>query len=103
MTLIRFDEVSIAFGEQKILREASFLLEEGERVCLIGRNGAGKSTLLKLLTREYQPDSGEIQYLQDMRISQLRQELPASLNRTVTEVVREGLAEQVAWMEDYEK
>ena len=102
MTLIRFDEVSIAFGEHKILRKASFLLEEGERVCLLGRNGAGKSTLLKLLTREYQPDSGEVQYLQDLRISQLRQELPDSLDRTVTEVVREGLAEQVAWVEEYE-
>jgi len=103
MTLIRFDEVSIAFGEQKILREASFLLEEGERICLIGRNGAGKSTLMKLLTGEYQADSGEIQYLQDLRISKLRQELPASLEKTVTQVVREGLAEQVAWMEEYEK
>ena len=103
MTLIRFDEVSIAFGEQKILRKASFLLEEGERVCLLGRNGAGKSTLFKLLTREYQPDSGEIQYLQDMRISQLRQELPASLEKSVTQIVREGLAEQVAWMEEYER
>ena len=103
MTLIRFDAVSIAFGEQKILREASFLLEEGERICLIGRNGAGKSTLMKLLTGEYLPDSGEIQHLQDLRISQLRQELPASLERSVTEVVREGLAEQVAWMEQYEQ
>lgn len=103
MTLIRFDEVSIAFGEQKILREASFLLEEGERICLIGRNGAGKSTLLKLLTGEYQADSGEIQYLQDLRISQLRQELPDSLERSVTQVVREGLAEQVAWMQEYER
>jgi len=103
MTLIRFDEVSIAFGEQKILRKASFLLEEGERICLIGRNGAGKSTLMKLLTGEYQPDSGEIQNLQDLRISKLRQELPASLEKTVTEVVREGLAEQVAWVEEYER
>ncbi|MBT8141473.1 MAG: ATP-binding cassette domain-containing protein [Gammaproteobacteria bacterium] len=103
MTLIRFDEVSIAFGEQKILREASFLLEEGERVCLIGRNGAGKSTLLKLLTSEYHPDSGEIQFLQDLRISQLRQELPQALERSVNEVVREGLSQQVTWMQAYEE
>ena len=39
--LIRFDEVSLAFGDQAILRQASFQLEPRERVCLIGRNGAG--------------------------------------------------------------
>jgi ATP-binding cassette subfamily F protein uup len=103
MPLIRFDEVSMAFGEQKILREASFVLEEGERVCLIGRNGAGKSTLLKLLTGEYHADSGDIQYLQDLRISQLRQELPQSLDKSVNTVIREGLAELVAWMQEYER
>ena len=58
--LIRFDEVSLAFGDQAILRQASFPLEPRERVCLIGRNGAGKSSTLKLLTGELEPDDGAV-------------------------------------------
>ena len=47
MPLLRFDRVSISFGRHALLEEASFQIDAGERVCLIGRNGAGKSTLLK--------------------------------------------------------
>ena len=52
MSLLRFDEVSLEFGDLKILSEAEFSIDAGERVCLIGRNGAGKSTTLKLITGE---------------------------------------------------
>ena len=50
MSLLRFDEISLDFGELRILHEAAFSIESGERVCLIGRNGAGKSTLFNTLT-----------------------------------------------------
>ena len=59
MSLIRFDKVSLKFGDQVILREADLAIEPDERVCLIGRNGAGKSTTFKLITGEMEPDSGE--------------------------------------------
>ena len=52
MALIRFDEVTLAFGDQVILQEADLAIEANERVCLIGRNGAGKSTTLKLISGE---------------------------------------------------
>ena len=60
MALIRFDAVTLAFGDQVILREADLKIESGERVCLIGRNGAGKSTTLRLITGELEHDNGEI-------------------------------------------
>ena len=46
MPLLSLDRVSIAFGRNALLEDASLQIEAGERVCLIGRNGAGKSTLL---------------------------------------------------------
>jgi ATP-binding cassette subfamily F protein uup len=52
MALLRFDEVSLEFGDQKILTDASFSIDAGERVCLIGRNGAGKSTTFRLIAGE---------------------------------------------------
>jgi len=60
MSLLRFEDIRLDFGEQIILRDAEFSIEPGERVCLIGRNGAGKSTTLKLIMGEIEPDQGEI-------------------------------------------
>ena len=92
MTLVRFDDVSLSFGDQVILRDASLAIEPEERVCLIGRNGAGKTSLLRLITGQYQPDRGEIQFRGDLRVSQLEQTLPGDLNMTVREIVASGLS-----------
>ncbi len=101
MSLIRFDEVNLEFGTQKILTQASFSLEPNERVCLIGRNGAGKSTMLRLIMGEQYADSGEIQYKKHLRISKLYQQLPKDLHRKVEDVVLEGLADQQALFDQY--
>ncbi len=91
MSLLRFDEVSLEFGEQKILTDASFAIEPGERVCLVGRNGAGKSTTLKLISGEAEPDRGEITRRDGLTLSQLAQDLPAAMTQNVRDVVRTGL------------
>lgn len=58
---VRFDEVSFAYEpSEPVLDEVSFSLERGEFVAFVGPSGAGKSTIVSLLTRMYQPDSGEI-------------------------------------------
>lgn len=91
MPLISFDNLSIAFGAEKLLDNASFQLEAGERVCLIGRNGAGKTTLLRLLAGEIQPDGGDIWRQPGLRVATLAQELPADTAATVFEIVAGGL------------
>ena len=60
MALLGLQNVTIAFGGPPVLDEASFALERGERVCVLGRNGAGKSTLMKLLDGTLVPDGGSI-------------------------------------------
>jgi ATPase subunit of ABC transporter with duplicated ATPase domains len=50
MSLVRLDDVSLAYGEQKLLVHVGFEIEAGERVCLIGRNGTGKTSLFRLIT-----------------------------------------------------
>ncbi|MAF83925.1 MAG: ATP-binding cassette domain-containing protein [Gammaproteobacteria bacterium] len=103
MTLVRFDAISLEFGDQPLLVDASLTIEPGERVCLIGRNGSGKTSLLRLITDEIQPDHGEIQYKSDLCISQLDQNLPDSLNLTAREFVAEGLATVQGWLDEYER
>ncbi|HEY6284780.1 MAG TPA: ABC transporter ATP-binding protein [Ktedonobacteraceae bacterium] len=62
---IEFRDVSFTYPGKDpethaALRHASFTIQAGEAVALVGRNGAGKTTLVKLLTRLYDPDEGEI-------------------------------------------
>jgi ATP-binding cassette subfamily F protein uup len=103
MSLLRFDEVSVEFGDLKILNAAEFSIEAGERGCLIGRNGAGKSTTLRLISGELEPDRGEIVRSQDLVISQLAQSLPEAMNQSVREVVRSGLQDIEALLAEYQR
>ena len=102
MTLVRFDEISLEFGDQPLLTDANLVIEPAERICLIGRNGAGKTSLLRLLTGEIQPDHGEIQTKADLRISKLQQNLPDSLELTAREFVSQGLDTIRGWVREYE-
>ena len=103
MALLRFDQISLEFGEQKILSEADFAIEAGERVCLIGRNGAGKSTTLKIIAGEIEPDRGEVTRQAHLAVSQLAQALPDALDVVVRDVVRSGLATTEALLADYRR
>ena len=101
--LIRFDEVSLAFGDQIILRHASFQLEAGERVCLIGRNGAGKSSTLGLLTGALEPDKGEVDRPSNLRIGILGQTRAESSAQTAREFVADGMRGHSVHIEAYQK
>ena len=103
MSLVRFEEVSLEFGDQKILIQAGLAIEPGERVCLIGRNGAGKSTTLKLITGEIEPDSGEVIGKSGLAVSQLAQSLPEAMDMQVHEVVKSGLEGIQLLLDQYRK
>lgn len=100
--LVQFDAVTLDFGDQRILRDASWVLEPKERVALVGRNGAGKSTLMKMITGQQLVDGGEVRFKDQLRVAKLQQELPDALDRTVESVVAEGLSEIKALMQRFE-
>ena len=101
MSLLRFEEVSLEFGDQKILTQAELAIEPGERVCLLGRNGAGKSTTLKLIIGDIEPDSGEVIAKSGLVVSQLAQSLPEAMDIQVRDVVKSGLAGIQLLLEQY--
>ncbi len=103
MSLLRFEDISLEFGDQLILRNAEFSIESGERVCLIGRNGAGKSTTLKLIMGTLEPDRGEIIAKDGLIVSQLEQTLPEGMDMPVTDVIRSGLTRIEALLKEYER
>ena len=103
MYLIRFDDVSLEFGDVPILKHAQFKIEPKERVCLIGRNGAGKSSLMKLITGAYIADDGDIQKRRHLRVSQLEQTLLDESEETVRDVVRKGMQPQQDLLDEYHR
>jgi ABC transport system ATP-binding/permease protein len=91
--LLTLSHVSIGFGLEPLLEDASFQIDAGERVCLIGRNGAGKSTLLRIAEGEIAPDRGEVLRRSGLVIARLTQEVPFDQAATVYEIVAGGLPE----------
>src|SRR5665811_51809 len=93
MALLGIQDVTIAFGGPPVLDRASFSIERGERVCLLGRNGAGKSTVMKLLDATIKPDSGEVVRQTGVTVARLEQEIPDNVRGSVFDVVAAGLGE----------
>jgi ABC transport system ATP-binding/permease protein len=91
MPLVALDRVSVAFGHLPLLDEIAFQVDAGERIAVIGRNGTGKSTLLQILSGDLQPDSGLVLRQPGVRVARLVQDVPLSTDRTVAEVVGDGL------------
>ena len=96
MTLLAARSLSKHYGGRQLLDGVSFVIEERDRIGLIGRNGAGKSTLIRILTGREDPEDGTIERRRDLDIAWVSQmpELPGDL--TVQEAVRTGLARHEA-------
>jgi len=101
LSLIALQNIHLAFGGPPVLDGASLQIEEGDRLCLLGRNGAGKSTLLKLLAGEISPDNGEIMRRQNLRVSLVSQESPPDLSGPVFDVVAGGMGDAAKLLAEY--
>ncbi|GLR64203.1 ATP-binding cassette domain-containing protein [Marinospirillum insulare] len=103
MTLLRFENMHLAYGHTPLLNDAGLTLEEGERVAILGRNGAGKSSLMKIVSGEVQPDGGSLWRKPGLKIGVLPQVLPAADERKVFDVIALGLAEAAALLAEFDK
>lgn len=91
MALIRLRDISLAFGPEALLDKAELVIDAGDKIAILGRNGQGKSTLLKVIAREIQADSGEMEISDGVSVSRLQQEVPGGEDtRTVYEVAASG-------------
>jgi len=93
MPILTTKNLQLSFGDKPILDNVNLSIDKGERICLVGRNGTGKSTLLKLLAKHIHPDDGEINYSQNVTVTELRQDVPESIKGSVYDVVAEGVGE----------
>ncbi|WP_294636725.1 ATP-binding cassette domain-containing protein [uncultured Aquabacterium sp.] len=93
MAVLTLSQAQLAFGHVALLDHASFSLEAGERVGLIGRNGTGKSSLLKILAGLERPDDGQLQVQSGIEVAYVPQEPSFAEGATVFSTVSEGLEE----------
>lgn len=97
------DDLHFSIGRDTLLKGAFFSIMDGERVALVGRNGSGKSTLLRIISGQEKPDSGTVTQAKDLRISFMPQDFDWTSEKTVREVVREGLAIFENALKEYER
>jgi ATP-binding cassette subfamily F protein uup len=74
-TVYELDEVSLAFGDKRLLDGVSWIAGPGDRIGIVGVNGAGKSTLLELLMGRQEPDAGTVIVGQTVKPAYLSQEV----------------------------
>lgn len=101
MPHITLDNASLAFGHHALLAQATFQLDSGERVGLIGRNGAGKSSLLKAIAGTIKLDDGTVWRAPNVRVVYVPQEPELDNTHTVFEAVAEGLGSLQQTIIDY--
>ena len=91
MPIVTLKQVSLAYGHVPLLDHAELVIEQRERIGLIGRNGTGKSSLLRLLAGQAKPDDGEIRPTPGLRVALVEQEPTLQEGFTVFETVAAGL------------
>ena len=103
MTLFTLRSLRKDFGIKEILKDASFSLDEGDKVGLIGTNGSGKSTLLKMIAGLESFDSGDLWVNSSAKIIYLPQQPDLNEEFTVLEQVFADSGEQMALVKAYEE
>jgi len=103
MAILSLQDVTIGFGGVPLLEEADMQVEQGERVCIVGRNGEGKTTLLRLISNAVAPDDGQVIIQKGVSIAGLDQDLPEGIAGSIFDVVADGLAGIGALLEEYHR
>jgi ATPase subunit of ABC transporter with duplicated ATPase domains len=88
--LIRLDAISRQHGRQILFVEASAVVHRGEKVGLVGPNGAGKSTLFRLITREEEPDEGQVSVDRGVTIGHFSQDVGEMAGRSAVAETMDG-------------
>lgn len=100
--MISIDGLGVEFGGTTLFKDISFVVNEKDRIALMGKNGAGKSTLLKILAGAQTPSHGKVSAPKDAVIAYLPQHLMSENSRTVFEEASQAFAELLAMQTEIE-
>ena len=91
--MLNIHNLSVSFQGEYLFEDITFRLGAGDRIGLIGKNGAGKSTMLKILSKELEPDTGQIAADKNLSFGFLKQDIDFVLGRTVLQEAYEAFTE----------
>ncbi|MGB5867175.1 MAG: ABC-F family ATP-binding cassette domain-containing protein [Arcobacteraceae bacterium] len=103
MALIDLQKITKQYDIKVILKDVNFTLQEKQRVAVIGQNGQGKSTFMKIITKEVEPDSGEIAIDKSIKIEMLDQQPKFKSGQTVKDAIEEQLVELKTAQREYDR
>ena len=95
--MIAFSNINKQYGRQVLFVDASFQLNPGEKVGLVGPNGSGKTTLFRMITGEEQPDEGEVSVPKKTAIGYFRQDVEEMSGRSVLDEAIAGSG-RLGWL-----
>lgn len=104
--MLSVNNLTVSFGGFTLYDGVSFLVNPRDRIGLAGKNGAGKSTLMKIIAGEQRPTSGDVAKPNEFTIGYLKQDMAASLGKTVFDETATAFAElqkletHIAWISD---
>ena len=102
-TALRLENIAITFRDQPVLTSATWGVQTGDRIGLVGANGAGKTTQLRILAGELEPTAGDvIKSSKDVRVAMLRQEFidEIDLTRSLRDEFTSVFTEEKAIMDE---
>lgn len=91
--MISIDGLTVEFGVKPLFKDVSFVVNERDRIALVGKNGAGKSTMLKILCGLQKPSSGTVSIPNDTTVGYLPQVMKLSDDTTVKEETRKAFSD----------
>ena len=100
--MLSANELTLSYGNQRLLEGITLAVNEGEKVGLVGRNGCGKTSLLKILAGVERADTGELSIQRGLRVGYLPQEFEIDPNLNVLQNIQSGVADLVGMIERYE-
>ena len=103
MALIDLQKINKQYDIKVILKDVSFTLQEKQRVAVIGQNGQGKSTFMKIITKDIEPDSGEIAIDKSIKVEMLDQQPKFKSGLTVRDAIEEQLVELKKAQREYDR
>ena len=95
--ILACQKIEKAFGGKSVLNNVNFLINEGEKAAVIGINGAGKTTLFKIITGEYEADSGEVIFQKGSTYGYLSQVIDVSSRRSIYEEMLDAKKKLSRW------
>ena len=103
MQTLRIEHLTKTYGEKTLFEDADFIINEHDRIGLIGTNGSGKTTLLNAISGIDPADSGELIAPNDYRIGYLKQMSELDASKTIIEAVFEGAGPIFQTVRNYEE